>query len=110
MPGVLPVDSPLGQRSNALWMGTHVQSGSAHAPIVATGKHNEFGKLSERSKFKAPETECVVGLTLSLPCSPLAGLVGFQPLPLILLGMLGLIVFLYIAIAEFAKRVFYRFV
>jgi P-type Mg2+ transporter len=57
IPGVLQKDIPLSQRSNALWMGTHVQSGLATALIVATGRNSEFGKLSERLKFKAPETD-----------------------------------------------------
>ncbi|MDD5273026.1 MAG: magnesium-translocating P-type ATPase [Methylovulum sp.] len=57
IPGVLAVDTPLAQRSNALWMGTHVQSGGADALVVATGKATEFGKLSGRLKLKAPETE-----------------------------------------------------
>jgi len=57
LPGVLPEDSPLSQRTNALWMGTHVQSGTATALVVATGQATEFGKLSQRIKLKAPETE-----------------------------------------------------
>ncbi len=57
LPGVLPVDTPLSQRTNALWMGTHVQSGKATAVVVATGQTTEFGKLSQRIKLKAPETE-----------------------------------------------------
>ena len=56
-PAVLAVDTPLSQRSNALWMGTHVQSGSAKALVIATGEASEFGKLSTRIKLKAPETE-----------------------------------------------------
>src|SRR5512136_430679 len=35
---VLPADTPLHQRINALWMGTHVISGSAEALIIRTGK------------------------------------------------------------------------
>lgn len=56
-PGVLPANTPLSQRSNALWMGTHVQSGTANALIVATGQASEFGKLSQRIKLRPPETE-----------------------------------------------------
>ncbi len=54
---VLPADTPLSQRTNALWMGTHVQSGTATALVIATGQATEFGKLSLRIKLKAPETE-----------------------------------------------------
>lgn len=57
LPGVLPVDTALSQRTNALWMGTHVQSGSATAVVIATGQATEFGKLSQHIKLKAPETE-----------------------------------------------------
>ncbi|MEC4746905.1 magnesium-translocating P-type ATPase [Methylomicrobium sp. Wu6] len=56
-PGIVASDVPLGQRSNALWMGTHVQSGEAKALVMATGQSTEFGKLSVRIKLKAPETE-----------------------------------------------------
>lgn len=60
--GVLPVDTALSQRTNALWMGTHVQSGSAIAVVIATGQATEFGKLSQRIKLKAPETEFELGI------------------------------------------------
>ncbi|RIZ69203.1 MAG: magnesium-translocating P-type ATPase, partial [Methylococcales bacterium] len=55
--GVIAEDTPLSQRTNALWMGTHVQSGSATALVIATGQATEFGQLSLRIKLKAPETE-----------------------------------------------------
>lgn len=62
LPGVLPADTALSQRTNALWMGTHVQSGAATALVVATGQSTEFGKLSLRIKLKAPETEFERGI------------------------------------------------
>ena len=55
--GILPEETPLGQRTNALFMGTHVVSGHAKAVVVHTGKETEFGKVSERLKFRPPETE-----------------------------------------------------
>ncbi|HMK76421.1 MAG TPA: magnesium-translocating P-type ATPase [Thermodesulfobacteriota bacterium] len=55
--GTLPEETPLGQRTNALFMGTHVVSGHAKAVVVHTGKETEFGKVSERLKFRPPETE-----------------------------------------------------
>lgn len=57
IPGLVAADAPLSSRSNALWMGSHVQSGSGRALVVATGENSEFGKLSGRLKLKAPETE-----------------------------------------------------
>jgi Mg2+-importing ATPase len=59
---VLPAETPLGQRTNALWMGTHVVSGSATAIIVNTGKDTEFGKVSERLKLRPLETEFERGI------------------------------------------------
>ena len=50
----------------------------------------------------------VVGATLVLPFLPVAPLLGMTPLPLLFLALLGLIVMMYIASAELAKRVFYR--
>jgi magnesium-transporting ATPase (P-type) len=37
-PGILPADTPLAKRSNSLFMGTHVVSGSATAAVVHTAK------------------------------------------------------------------------
>ena len=53
---VLPAETPLGLRTNALWMGTHVVSGSAKALVIRTGKDTEFGKVSERLKLRPQET------------------------------------------------------
>jgi Mg2+-importing ATPase len=59
---VLPAETPLGKRTNSLWMGTHVVSGSARALIVRTGKETEFGKVSERLKLRPQETEFEHGI------------------------------------------------
>jgi Mg2+-importing ATPase len=55
--GMLPAETDLSRRTNSLFMGTHVVSGSARSLVVRTGKDTEFGKVSERLKLKAPETE-----------------------------------------------------
>jgi Mg2+-importing ATPase len=55
--GILPSATPLGQRTNCLFMGTNVVSGSAQAVVVGTGVQTEFGKVSERLKLRPPETE-----------------------------------------------------
>ena len=62
MTAVLPVETLLSQRTNTLWMGTHVVSGSATALIVHTGKETEFGKVSERLKLRPQETEFEHGI------------------------------------------------
>ncbi len=53
---VLPVDTPLARRTNFVFLGTHVVSGSGTALVVAIGKDTEFGKVSERLKLRPPET------------------------------------------------------
>ena len=45
------------KRTNTLFLGTHVVSGSARALIVFTGSATEFGKVSERLRLKPAETE-----------------------------------------------------
>lgn len=60
--GLLPVETPLGRRSNSLFMGTHVISGTARAVVVFTGKQAEFGKISERLKLRTQETEFEHGI------------------------------------------------
>ena len=59
---VLPADTALAQRTNTVWMGTHIVSGNAKALVTLTGKNTEFGKVSERLKLKAPETEFEHGI------------------------------------------------
>ncbi len=53
----LPPESPLAERVNSLWMGTHVISGEARAVVVRTGTETEFGMISQRLRGKSPETE-----------------------------------------------------
>ncbi len=60
--GVLPAEVGLSQRTNTLYMGTNVISGTAKAVVVQTGKRTEFGKVSERLKLRPPETEFETGL------------------------------------------------
>ncbi len=55
--GIVPADTPLAKRSNSLFMGTHVVSGSATVVVVHTAKDTEFGQVSERLKLRAAETE-----------------------------------------------------
>ena len=61
-PSVLPEQTPLGQRLNTLFLGTHVISGFSTAVVVGTGRETEFGKISERLEHKQPETGFERGL------------------------------------------------
>lgn len=60
--GVLPGDTSLAKRSNSLFMGTHVVSGTGRAVVVTTGKNTEFGKISQRLAQTRPETEFEHGI------------------------------------------------
>jgi len=53
-------------------------------------------------------TLAIVGVTLIFPFTPLAGLFGFQPLPVLFLSVLGGIVVIYILAAEVVKKTFYE--
>ncbi len=61
--GVLPAETGLSDRTNTLYLGTNVISGTAQAIVVQTGKQTEFGKVSERLKLRPPETEFETGLS-----------------------------------------------
>lgn len=56
-PGIVASNAPIAERTNALFMGTHVVSGTARALVVLTGKNTEFGKISDRLTSRLPETE-----------------------------------------------------
>lgn len=58
----LPADTVLGQRTNSLFLGTHVVSGMAKALAVNVGRMTEFGRVSERLELQQPETGFERGL------------------------------------------------
>ncbi len=53
-------------------------------------------------------TAAMMLVTLALPYSPLAGVLGFTPLPFSSLVVIFAIVLAYFVSAEFAKRWFYQ--
>ncbi|MDQ2800788.1 MAG: magnesium-translocating P-type ATPase [Armatimonadota bacterium] len=58
----LPPDTPLAKRTNSLFLGTNVVSGTANAVAVLTGRATEFGKVSQTLTRKPPETEFEQGI------------------------------------------------
>lgn len=54
---VLPPETPLSQRKNSVFMGTHIVSGTAQAVVARTGAETEFGKVAVRLQLRPPETE-----------------------------------------------------
>lgn len=58
----LAADTPLSQRTNSLFLGTHVISGTASAIVVHTGKTTEFGRVAVKLEQRHPETGFERGL------------------------------------------------
>ena len=56
-PCVLAPETALAHCTNAVFMGTHVVSGSGKALVVHTARDTEFGKVFESLKLRPPETE-----------------------------------------------------
>jgi Mg2+-importing ATPase len=61
-PGVVPEATPLAERSNALFMGTSVRSGTARALVVAAGQGTAYAAIAGRLDAPAPEAEFDRGL------------------------------------------------
>lgn len=61
-PGTVAAKGSLAERTNVVFMGTNVSSGSAHALIVQTGIKTAFGQIAERLELRPPETEFQRGI------------------------------------------------
>lgn len=59
---IVAYNAPIAKRTNVLFMGTHVVSGTAKALVVLTGKNTEFGQISDRLISRIPETEFEHGI------------------------------------------------
>ncbi|WP_437978371.1 HAD-IC family P-type ATPase [Sorangium sp. So ce295] len=56
-PGALAPDTPLADRANMVWSGTHVTAGRGRALVVATGVSTEVGKIAALTATgEEPET------------------------------------------------------
>ena len=60
--GLVPNDIPISKRTNSIFMGTSVISGTAKAVVVKIGKDTEFGKISEELGQRSVETEFECGI------------------------------------------------
>jgi len=60
--GDLPGETPLAKRSNTLFQGSHVVSGTGRAVVVQTGAKTVFGEIADRLRLRPPETEFEHGL------------------------------------------------
>ncbi|MGE3507711.1 MAG: magnesium-translocating P-type ATPase [Vicinamibacterales bacterium] len=61
-PGVVPADAPLAQRTNVVFLGSSVRSGTARVLVVDTGRRTAFGAIAARLRAREPETNFARGL------------------------------------------------
>ena len=61
-PGLVDADAALAARSNTVFLGASVQSGTARVLIVRTGRQTEFGAIAARLRARPPETEFARGV------------------------------------------------
>ncbi len=55
-PGLVEATAPLAQRTNCVFMGTSVRSGTARVLIIRTGQQTVFGQVAHRLVLRPPET------------------------------------------------------
>lgn len=61
-PGASPAATSLARRTNCVFLGTNVRSGTARCLVVATGPATEFGTIARRLSLRPPDTEFDRGL------------------------------------------------
>jgi Mg2+-importing ATPase len=61
-PGIVRPDAPITARTNAVFLGSSVRSGTAKILAVRTGRRTEFGAIAERLRQRPPETEFARGV------------------------------------------------
>ena len=60
-PGCSP-DAPIAERTNAVFLGASVRSGTAKVLAVRTGRRTEFGAIAARLRARPPETDFARGV------------------------------------------------
>jgi P-type Mg2+ transporter len=61
-PGLVAAAAPTRDRSNCVFLGTNVRSGTARYVVVATGRQTQFGAIARRLVLRPPEAEFDRGL------------------------------------------------
>ncbi|UCC75719.1 MAG: magnesium-translocating P-type ATPase [Anaerolineales bacterium] len=61
-PGVVDAAASLAERTNSVFMGTNVRSGTARVLIVRTGTGTAYGQIAQRLSLRPPETEFERGI------------------------------------------------
>ena len=60
--GILPAATPLAKRTNCVFLGTSVRSGSARMLVIETGRRTAFGAVAANLRTPAPETDFAHGV------------------------------------------------
>ncbi|MFC7705514.1 magnesium-translocating P-type ATPase [Plastorhodobacter daqingensis] len=61
-PGAVRPDAPVGERTNMVWLGASVRSGTAQVLVTATGRQTAFGAIAARIATREHETEFARGV------------------------------------------------
>lgn len=61
-PGTVPPEAPLSARSNSVFLGASVRSGTAKVLVIETGRRTVFGTIAGRLRARPPETEFARGV------------------------------------------------
>ena len=61
-PGIVAPDAPLAERTNTVFLGGSVRSGTAKVMVVRTGRRTEFGAIAARLRARQPETDFARGV------------------------------------------------
>jgi P-type Mg2+ transporter len=56
-PGVVAPSAAISERTNCVFLGTNVRSGTARCLVVHTGSRTQFGAIAQRLTLDPPETE-----------------------------------------------------
>ena len=61
-PGIVKPEAALAARTNAVFLGASVQSGTAKVLVVETGRRTAFGAIAARLRTRPPETDFARGV------------------------------------------------
>jgi Mg2+-importing ATPase len=61
-PGMIAPDAPIAARTNAVFLGASVRSGTAKVLAVRTGRQTEFGAIAGRLRARPPKTDFARGV------------------------------------------------
>lgn len=61
-PGIVRADAPITERTNCVFLGASVRSGTAKVLAVRTGRQSEFGAIAARLRARQPETDFARGV------------------------------------------------